>query len=187
MAFKTSAAQIERIKNYESFSAKAYQDGKSGDTVLHSIGYGHQIGASESYLLTATVTKTQATVMLAADVSPLEIQINRDCVQKLTQNGFDSFIDFGYNVGSGALSKIIATYNVSALNTDAVFAQMRLYNKWHDKSGNLVVNNDLTKRREAEISNFGSIFPAISPTFKKGALIAGVAVAALVWLGGSNS
>jgi GH24 family phage-related lysozyme (muramidase) len=182
MALKTSAAQIAKIKNEEVFASKAYSDGAPGGVASWSTGYGHKIGLNEQHLMTDTITKTQATVMLTADVYPLEIQINRDVRAKLTQNAFDSFVDFGFNEGSGALSKIIQTYNKSPLDTTALFAEMSSYNKWHDKNGNLVVNPTLTKRRAEEISNFGSILPAVPPVVKNIALAgAGLIVASVLF------
>jgi len=157
----TSQAQIDRIKSLEDFRSKAYADGFVNDVQMYSIGYGHQIRLTETSLRTKTITKADAEKLLRSDIAPLEIQINRDLRVNPTQNQFDALIDFGYNLGSGTLSKIISTWNTTH-NTKTVTDQMLQYTKYHDKSGSLVHSDDLQSRREKEVAIFNSSLPPVS-------------------------
>lgn len=158
----TSQAAINRIKDLEGFRPTAYQDGSASGVIKFSIGYGHQIGIAEQNLKTSKITTAQGDTLLKSDVSPIEIQINRDLKVKPTQNQFDALVDFGYNCGSGALGLIIGTWN-STHNTKAVTDRMLLYNKTHDnKTGQLVVSSVLQSRREKEVAIFNSSLPPVS-------------------------
>jgi GH24 family phage-related lysozyme (muramidase) len=176
---KTSTSQLNKIASREGFKAKAYRDGSAGGIDKYSIGYGHQIGLSEHALMTTTITQSSALKLLQSDVLPLEIQINNALAAvpsfKATQNQFDAWVDFGFNCGSGSLSKVLGTFKANPHNLKAVTDEMALYNKTHDNTTNaLVTSSELTSRRAAEISLFNSPYtPAIT-----GALALGVAVVA---------
>jgi GH24 family phage-related lysozyme (muramidase) len=168
---KTSSAQQKRIRSREKLSLRAYPDGKNKTTgeQLYSIGYGHQIGLAEQSLKTIKITSDKANELFAGDLYPLELQINKTCAASLpTQAVFDQFIDFGFNCGSGSLSKVLTTFNKNPHNLDAVKAQMLKYVNTHDnKTGAVVYSKELASRRLEEIS-------LMSSPVAKGALIAAV-------------
>lgn len=162
----TSSAGINRIKKLEGFSAKAYPDAGG-----HSIGYGHYIQSNEAHLLKATLTDAQATKIMMADIKPLEAQINRDSRLKFNQNQFDAMIELGYNIGSGALAKVLNTW-ATTHSTDQLFTQIRKY-----KYSNGVVNDTLVQRRETTIKVFSN---PIQPIVKTAAIAIAAITAGLL-------
>lgn len=177
---KTSAAAISRLKQWESFSSKAYPDGFSNGVQMYSIGYGHQIRIGETALRTQIITVAKGTTLLMEDVYPLEVQINRDLKVQPTQNQFDMLVSFGYNEGSGALGKIITLWNGSR-NVKAVTDKMLQYDKTHKNgSGELITSTALHSRRLKEIAIFNSGLPPVSPVVKTG-IIAAVCIGAAAY------
>lgn len=117
----------------------------------YSIGYGHQILPGEKYLLTTTLTKAQADAIFNKDLLTYEAAVNRT-KRALTQNQFDALVSFAYNAGTGALAKVLETWNAtgdSVKTTD----RMKLYNKWR-KDGVLQVHQGLVSRRLKEAAIF---------------------------------
>jgi len=155
----TSTPAIAKLKKAEGgFRAKAYADADG-----HSIGFGHFIRANEAHLLTQTVTLDWANKQMRADIAPLELQINQAVPKGFNQNQFDALIDFGYNCGSGALSKVLVTWN-STHSTDAVTKHINQYVKSKDQTGQLKVNPVLVARRDAEALLFSSTYiPKVIP------------------------
>jgi GH24 family phage-related lysozyme (muramidase) len=173
LLMRTSLAQINRIKSREQFRATAYRDGSTNGTPRYSIGYGHQIQPHEQSLMSKTIKESEAVTLLQGDLMPLESQLNRVTVSPFNQNQFDGMIDFGFNCGSGALSKVIATYQRNPHDTKAVTDQMLLYNKTHNNRTNaLEFSQELANRRSQEVSIFNT---PISAT--KMALYAGIGLA----------
>ena len=153
-ASSVSQSQLQQTANLESFSPQAYPDGSNGNTQLYSIGYGHQIGPNESYLLSATITQAQAMALLQNDLAPIISALNNSGVQ-FTPGQFDALVDFGYNEGVGAMNKIVAT--LSGSGSDAATSEMQLYIYWHPVPGGpAVVSQDLVNRRNLEIDTFNS-------------------------------
>jgi GH24 family phage-related lysozyme (muramidase) len=173
---KFSANAIARLKKLEGFRANAYPDGKSASGAqLYSIGYGHQIGLHEHELISQKISIAKGVSLMMADLAPLELQLNRDLKLSPLQNQFDVLGLFGYNVGSGAMAKVVSTWN-STHNTKAVTDQILLYDKTHDnKSGKLVVSPTLVTRRHEDVALFntsGGGLPKMAvPLIAVGALV----------------
>lgn len=158
---KFSGSMISTLKSLEGFRSTAYQDGAVAGVVQHSIGYGHQIKAGEMGLLTATLSESDGDNFLRNDLSPLEDQLNNNLLANPTQNQFDALGLFGYNVGSGALGMVIATWNNNGDNTAPVTAEMALYVKSTNAAGVKVTNSTLQSRRNTEITLFNSFLPPV--------------------------
>lgn len=174
---KTSQAAINKLKGGEGFSATAYPDSKNAAGVqLYSIGYGHQIQPNQLHLKTETINKATAEQLLRSDIAPLELQINQAVIKGFNQNQFDACIDFGYNCGSGALSKILRTWT-GTHSTDKVTAQMKQYVHTTDNStGQKIVSKKLVVRRNENAATFTS---TVMPPLGTIAIVGGLALAFL--------
>lgn len=176
---KTSQATINKLKADEGFRPTAYKDGKDGNgKQLYSIAFGHQIRANEQHLMTATLTRAQGEAILKSDIAPLEIQTNGAVPKGFNQNQFDSCIRFGYNCGSGALSKALNVWT-STRSSDQFTAYIKQYVHTKDNNtGVSVVSQTLVKRRNEDAALFNSkIIPSVIPVLA--VLGAGLAVYAL--------
>jgi GH24 family phage-related lysozyme (muramidase) len=150
-----SDAQLQQTANYENFSATAYPDGAdSNGNQLYSIGYGHQIKAGESYLLTATIDQATAQQLLLTDMQAVVNALINSGVN-FTTGQFDALSDFGYNAGIGAMNKVIATFVSSG--SDAAASEIMNYVYWHPVPGGpAVLNQSLVSRRTNEINTWNS-------------------------------
>jgi GH24 family phage-related lysozyme (muramidase) len=89
---------IAFIEKNEGFKAKIYSDnGKP------CIGYGHDLLTGESF--PNGITQPEAEALLVKDVAKLYPILDK---LVLTQNQFDSLADFGFNLGSGCLEKLLS-------------------------------------------------------------------------------
>lgn len=102
---KTSPQGIQLIKNFESFSATAFPDGKtSSGKQLFSIGYGHQIQPHESYLMSSTISHQKALELLASDLKKFEAHTLKLLKGKtVAPNQFDALVSYTYNTGFTSL------------------------------------------------------------------------------------
>ena len=135
---KTSADGLKLIEGFEGCVLHSYYDiGKR-----LTIGIGHLMILHESY--PNGITLKQAYDILSKDVSFVENAINnwmeKDKIT-LTQNQFDALVDFGFNLGVGALNELVAHGKTE------IPQHMPLY----DHAGGKV-NAAILKRREAEVS-----------------------------------
>lgn len=144
---KISPGQLEHIKSSEGFSSFAYPDGMASGKQLYSIGYGHQIKPYESYLKEEVISKDRATGLLYGDIKPLEDVINGIARKELNQAQFDQLVDFGFNTGSNALTKVLTTLN-SSKDFNPVADHINLYVKTRDPKNNLIVSPVLVARRK---------------------------------------
>lgn len=177
VSMKTSQATINKIKADEGFMSKAYKDSKnSAGQQLYSIGFGHQIRPNEQHLLTAALTRLQAENILKQDISPLELQVNQAVPKGFNQNQFDTCIMFGYNCGSGALSKALAVWNTSH-SSDKFTAYIKQYVHTKDNTtGETIVSPALVQRRNADAALFTSkVMPGVIPLIA----VAGIGLAVL--------
>lgn len=94
---KASNILINKMKEFEGFSAKPYKADKSEKYL--TIGYGHYGADVKS---TMTVTKDSAEKLLRKDLVTYENYVNKLGVAK-TQGQFDALVDFCYNLGCNAL------------------------------------------------------------------------------------
>ena len=140
----TSEVGIALIKSHEGYSAFTYNDnGKP------AIGYGHDLLAGESF--PQGINVNQAVALLQKDLAerfepPLNEYLKQHGIT-LTQNQFDAWVDFAYNLGAGSAITMISH------GLDQVPAQMKRWNKKHVNGGAEVVEDPaLTDRRAAEVA-----------------------------------
>lgn len=136
----TSENGIAFLKSHEGFSAFEYNDnGKP------AIGYGHDLQAGESF--PQGISPTTATVMLHADLANrFEPALNEYLLEHgitLTQNQFDAWVSFAYNLGVGSAITMIAH------GVDQVPVQML---RWFHAGGNEALENGLKRRRQQEVA-----------------------------------
>ena len=125
---------IDFIKGFESLRLTAYQDSVG----VWTCGWGHTNGVTSS----TVCSEPQAEQWLADDLAPADAAVTRmapDC----NQNQHDALCSFTFNLGSGALSQMLAH------GFDNVSTQIL---RW-DRAGGQVVAG-LTRRREAERTLF---------------------------------
>lgn len=134
----TSENGIKFIKHYEGYAGFPYND------VGHwAWGYGHDQQPGES--LPENISVAQADALLRKDLAtryepPLNKYLaDHDIV--LTQNQFDAWVDFAYNLGAGSAITMISH------GLDQVPAQMMRWNHVNGKE-----NSGLTNRRAAEVA-----------------------------------
>lgn len=132
-------AGLNLIKTSEGLRLQRYKDiaGKS------TIGYGHLILPSESDTL-ITITLEEASEILSKDVQTVVNFLNKKNIS-LTQNQFDALCDFGFNLGIGSLTKLLAH------GIDQIPQQIILW----DHAG-AAVSTGLKTRREAELTLWNS-------------------------------
>ena len=141
---------IEFTKRRESFRPVKYRDGNG-----YSIGYGTFIDTqSESYLLTATITKPQATTLLLNDYKKqFEPVVNRAVKVPLVQSQYNALCDLCYNIGGGrfANSKLVKLINAGATKDE-------IEKEWHSYliTENGVRNQGLVNRRLLQANYFYS-------------------------------
>lgn len=146
--------QLQQTESFEGFSPSAYPDGSNNGVQSYSIGYGHQIGPNESYLLTGSITQAAAQQLLLNDMQNVVNTINNNGIT-LTSGQFDALSDFGYNAGVSPLNNVLSVFNSSG--ADAAQAQMLKYVYWHPVPGGpAVLNQSLVTRRNSEIATFNS-------------------------------
>lgn len=119
----------------------AYRDQRG----LWTIGYGHTAGIYPGM----TITQQEAEAFLASDIGAAAACVNALVEVKLTQQQFDSLVDFAFNVGVTSFRHSTLLREVNAGNFRAAVAQ---FNLWDHCGG--VVNAGLLRRRKAEGAEF---------------------------------
>ena len=135
------------IQSFEGCRLVAYQD-SSG---VWTIGWGHTglvDGASISPSM--TITQEKADQLLQADLLRFEQGVEGSLTHPATQDQFDAFVAFSYNVGLGAFrgSTLLRLFNLGDPHGSAL-----QFIEWsHDATGNVLLG--LARRRCAEIVRF---------------------------------
>ncbi|MEQ7156533.1 lysozyme [Brevundimonas aurifodinae] len=88
---KISREGIVLIKSFEGFRPRAVQRAEGG----WIIGYGHTLSAREG----ATVSETDAELLLRYDLLPIEKSVNDAAPGGVNQHQFDALVSFGFSVG----------------------------------------------------------------------------------------
>jgi len=144
---QSSASIIQFIKNLEKCYLTPYWDSKGW-----SAGYGHFLGGTQDSK-PDDIDQQQADTWLGSDLIKVETVINNwlavNSSVDMSQMRFDGLVDFGYNCGTGSLSKVLATLKTG--NEDSVAIQISKYNLAKNSAGVRVVNAGLVSRRKYEI------------------------------------
>ena len=137
MNMSYSQSGIDLTKHFEDCKLKAYRDGGG----VLTIGYGHtrHVQAGD------VITQDQADKFLLADVADAADAVNDYVTVDLTQNQFNSLVDFAFNCGVGAFKGSTLLKLLNAGQIEAACAQLA---RWNQDNG--VVVAGLTRRRQAE-------------------------------------
>ncbi len=87
-------------QDFEGMSLNAYKDVAG----VWTIGIGHIQGVKEGM----TVTLDEAIALYNLDAKMVENALNKMIPPDCTQNQFDALVDFGFNLGIGALQQLLA-------------------------------------------------------------------------------
>lgn len=129
----------EFIKNNEGLRLKKYKDVAGYDT----IGYGHLCLPAEN--MPDVISKEFADALFEKDCKPKEQAVTNLVKVVLSQNEFDSLVDFAFNLGSGALASSTLLKHLNAGNKKAAAEE---FLKWNKAGGKEVFG--LTVRRKAD-------------------------------------
>ena len=133
-----SAAGLLAIADFEGFRPEAYIP-VAGD--VPTIGFGHTADVK----LGQSVTVPEALSLLREDVREAE-KVVRDCIKvPLTQNEFDSFTSFAFNVGRKAFCQSTLVRKANAGDFAGACDELK---KWVFVGGSKLTG--LVNRRDAE-------------------------------------
>lgn len=131
------------IEEFEGFRAKAYKDAVG----LPTIGFGTLIdSAEEKHLLTETISKEQAEVLLRKELAMIEKKFTIMITSKVNQNQYDALVSFAYNLGIYNLKSSSLLKKVNANPADVTIRNE--FNKWTHAGGKVL--EGLVRRRKAE-------------------------------------
>ena len=132
---------LHLTEQFEGCKLVAYQDiaGK------WTIGFGHTFGVVKGQ----TCTQDEAVRWLQSDLYRISKAVNRDVKVALTQGDFDALVDFGFNLGLGALERSTLWTKLNAGDFDGAAAE---FPKWDHAGGKEIAG--LLRRRLAEQAEF---------------------------------
>lgn len=141
---KISELGIEFIKCAEGVMLKKYKDAGGKWT----IGVGHLLSREEIMggKYDDGITVDEAMRLLAADVKPAEMAINRMVTVALLQHEFDALVSFAFNVGAQNFGQSTLLKKLNRLDYISVPDELR---KWVRVNGKRC--HGLANRREKEI------------------------------------
>jgi len=131
------------IEKWEGFRPTAYPDTAKNPT----IGIGHKINLpKEQPLLTATISRIEATALLRQDIMTAERAVNDLVVVPISQTKFDALVSLVYNIGRGnfAKSKLLSAINSKASET--IIKQE--WSEWRMSGGRILKGLELRRGDE---------------------------------------
>lgn len=143
------ALALPIIKNFEGFSAKAYEDPKGSGK--YSIGYGHQIQPGDPYDQNSTILESDASALLESDVQSAYACVGANCETELTPNQTAALVSFAFNVGCSAFANSTLAKLVNQGDFEGAAAQ---FPSWIHAGGS--VSSALVDRRTQEQELFNS-------------------------------
>lgn len=136
---KTSQVGVDFIKAREGFRSQRYYC----EADVLTIGYGHAILPHEVF--PESISKQEATELLAKDLLQFERSVLRLIKVPLTQGQFDALVSFTFNLGGGALQRSTLRQR---LNRREYAGAANEFGKWILAGGRRSAG--LVKRRQAE-------------------------------------
>lgn len=137
------------IKQFEGFSANAYNDPPGSST--YSIGYGHQIKPGEPYDQNSSISESEASDLLRGDVATAFSCVSSNVTSELSPQQTAALISFVYNVGCGAFESSSMLKLINQGDFESASAQ---FPQWIHAGGQ--VSQALISRRSQEQELFNS-------------------------------
>ena len=136
---------LHLTENFEGLRLTAYPDPAThGDP--WTIGYGHT-GAEVHQGM--TITQEQAEEFLMQDVQKAVQTVNSKVHTDLTQNEFESLVDFVFNCGAGNFAGSTLLRKINAGDMEGAALE---FQKWDKAAGHVMAG--LVRRRQAETDLF---------------------------------
>jgi lysozyme len=132
-----SLSGLHLTERFEGCKLVAYQDSKG----VWTIGYGHTAGVRPGM----TCTQAQAEAWLQQDIAWAAGRVNADVHVPLSQNEFDSLVDFVFNCGTGNFEHSTL---LKLINKDDLTDAANEFAKWDEAGGTVIAG--LLRRRMAE-------------------------------------
>ena len=149
----TSEKTASKIKQLEALRLVPYNDVAGNATN----GYGHLLHKGPCTSEDKPWTQKQADDSFLSDLkTKAEVFVNKYVHVSLTQNQFDSLVDFCYNLGCGNLLNLVSETGLNQGKYDAVPPEILKYDKAH-VNGELVEVPGLKKRRTWEAELFSRV------------------------------
>jgi lysozyme len=137
------------VKQFEGIKLEAYRCPAN----VCTIGYGHTSQAGPPLVFDGMkITKQQADDILSSDLHKFEAAVDELVKVRLTQNQFDTLVDFAYNAGIGALKSSTLLKRVNAGDFAAVPVELMKWTKGKIPGKGLQVLPGLVRRRQVEIA-----------------------------------
>jgi|WetSurMetagenome_2_1015567.scaffolds.fasta_scaffold397838_1 lysozyme len=144
---KESNNLVAAIKGFEQLRLSSYQD-KGG---IWTIGYGHTYGVKQGQ----HINERQAEALLAFDIAKARKGLDSLALKNLSQGKYDALIDFIFNIG---ITKFLSSTLLKNIRTgesvSKIQNEIRTWCHGHDKSGKLVEEPGLVKRRAWEAAQW---------------------------------
>ena len=137
-----STTERAAIKNIERLRLTRYPDGSG-----YSIGWGHNIVASDN--IGTTITTARAQALFNADMATVEHALNTLVHVALDQNEIDALGDFIFNEGPGAFARSTLLSRLNARDYQGAASELA---RWHYANG--TSNAALVARRATEAAQF---------------------------------
>lgn len=134
-----SAAAVLGVAHFEGFSSKAYRD----PVGIPTIGFGETRGV----VMGQTITREDATKLLGERVEEHARGMAKCIHVPISQDEFDAYADFTYNVGIGAFCK---SGLAAKLNSGDYVGACKELLKWVYAGGKVLPG--LVRRRQEEFS-----------------------------------
>ncbi len=138
---RVSESGVRFLKDREGFRERAYKD--TGG--VWTVGYGTTDGVSEGM----TVTKELADKLLRSHLRSIEVLLNHEVKQALSQHQFDALASFIYNVGFRAFTASTLLKKINLLQMGEVPGELK---KWVYDNGKVI--EGLKQRRLLEARLF---------------------------------
>ena len=134
------------IEQFEGFRAKMYKDAVG----LPTIGFGTLIDSEdEKHLLTETITKEQAEVLLRKELVMIENKLKLMVTKPLSQNQYDALVSFAYNLGINNLKSSTLFKKVNVNPADKTIAKE--FMKWTHAGGKVLKGLEIRRKAEADL------------------------------------
>jgi lysozyme len=139
------------IKEFEGFSARAYEDPKGSGK--YSIGYGHQIRPGDPYDRNSVISEPEAADICRVDVGSAYACVSQNVTVELQPQQIAALVSFAFNEGNGAFRGSTLLRLVNQGDFEGAAAQFPAWVYMHE-NGQLVKSASLESRRQQEADLF---------------------------------